>query len=114
MVLNINIYLKIIMRTQISTTLENGALEPFYTHVPDNSGEIWGQHPQWPGSQASLFQCFCRYKVGTQSPPGDLSRQKSCLMRQKKPFLQKTVVTFTKIFSGFNVSVRKPWFFLGT
>lgn len=54
------------------------APEPFYTQVPDNSVEIWDQHPQWPGNQASLSQCSCRYKAGTQSPPGDLSRSKSC------------------------------------
>lgn len=64
-----------------------------HTGVPDNSVEIWGQHPQWPGSQVSLSQCFCRYKADTQSLPGDLSRQKSCLIHQKKPFLQKAVLT---------------------
>lgn len=97
---------------QVRSKTRNSECEPKYTPprkmVPDNSVGIWGQHPRWPGSQASLSQCSCRYKAGTQSPPGDLSGW------QKKPFLQKAVTNVKRILSGFNLSVSKLSFLLGS
>lgn len=82
------------------------APEPFYTQVPDNSVEIWDQHPQWPGNQASLSQCSCRYKAGTQSPPGDLSRSKSCKNGFFCHIKEKAAVKCKSICSGFKLSVN--------
>lgn len=43
---------------------------------PGNTGETWGQCPQWPDNPGPQCQCFGKYRAGRQSPPWVLKGSK--------------------------------------
>lgn len=60
---------------EISPEGSQGTLGPSPTS-PDNTGETWGQCPQWPGNLEPQCLCSGRYRAGRQSPPWGLEERK--------------------------------------